>query len=301
MLQHMPPILLDIFRLSLWLAGLVALFVPLERIFAAHAHKILRKGIGTDLAYYFLSGLLPALILSLPIGFLAWTAHRLVPGSILAVTIALPLWARALAGFVASEVGFYWGQRWSHELPFLWRFHSIHHSAEEMDFLVHTRAHPLDLAFGRFCGLVPMYVLGLSAQVDSKGSVVPVLVFLIGTAWGFFIHANVRWRFGPIEWLISTPAFHHWHHTRSGPINRNYSSNFPWLDWIFGSLYLPREWPADYGINAKIPEALVDQLVCPLFPPDVERGEPCALAAASASRGTAEEGCDGAACVVDAK
>ena len=188
--------------------------------------------------YYFLSSLLPALLLSVPIGLLAWVVHHAVPGGFWRRPLRLPLWARVLAGLVAGEIGYYWGHRWSHEIPFLWRFHSIHHSAEEIDFLVNTRAHPVDMVFGRFCGLVPIYVLGLGGPVGPAGSLVPVLVTLIGMVWGFFIHANLRWRFGPLEWLISTPAFHHWHHTRTGPINRNYSSTLPWLDWIFGT-HLP--------------------------------------------------------------
>ncbi len=73
------------------------------------------------------------------------------------------------------------------------------------------------MVFGRFCGLVPIYVLGLGGPVGPSGSLVPVLVALIGMVWGFFIHANLRWRFGPLEWLISTPAFHHWHHTEPAP------------------------------------------------------------------------------------
>ncbi len=128
------------------------------------------------------------------------------------------------------------------------------------------------MVFGRFCGLVPIYVLGLGGPVGPAGSLVPVLVTLFGTLWGFFIHANLRWRFGPLEWLITTPAFHHWHHTLTGPINRNYASTLPWLDWIFGTHYLPRdEWPAAYGIEAKLPDSLAGQLAYPL------RAEPAVL------------------------
>ena len=83
--------------------------------------------------------------------------------------------------------------------------------------------------------------------------------------WGFFIHANVRWRFGFLEWLISTPGFHHWHHTKTGPINHNYASTLPWLDWLFGTMHLPaNEWPTAYGIEAKLPDSLVGQLAYPL-------------------------------------
>jgi sterol desaturase/sphingolipid hydroxylase (fatty acid hydroxylase superfamily) len=256
--------LISVFRLALWLAIIVVIFVPLERLFAVHPQKVLRKGIGVDLMYYFLSGLLPAMLLSVPISVLAWIVHHFVPGFILAATAAMPLWGRALAGLVAGEIGYYWGHRLSHEIPFLWRFHSIHHSAAEVDFLVNSRAHPIDMVFGRFCGVVPIYVLGLGGPLGPAGSVVPVLVTIFGLLWGFFIHANLRWRFGPLEWLISTPAFHHWHHTLNGPINRNYSSTLPWLDRIFGTHYLPKEWPAAYGIEAKLPDSLAGQLAYPL-------------------------------------
>jgi sterol desaturase/sphingolipid hydroxylase (fatty acid hydroxylase superfamily) len=262
---HLQTFLISILRICLWLTILVMIFVPLERLFAAHPQKVWRKGFGVDLGYYFLSSLLPAVLLSVPVSLLAWAVHRLVPGPVLVGTAGLPLWARVLIGLVAGEIGYYWGHRWSHEIPYLWRFHSIHHSAEHVDFLVNTRAHPVDMVFSRFCGLVPIYVLGLGGPLGPAGSVVPILATLIGTLWGFFIHANLRWRFGPLEWLISTPAFHHWHHTLNGPINRNYSSTLPWLDWIFGTHYLPKnEWPAAYGIDEKLPDSLPGQLAHPL-------------------------------------
>src|SRR5208283_2860652 len=116
---HLHAFLISVVRLSLWLTILVVIFVPLEHLFAAHPQKVLRKGIGVDLVYYFLSGLVPALLLSAPVGLLAWAVHHVVPGGILTATAALPLWARVLAGLVAGETGYYWGHRWSHEIPFI--------------------------------------------------------------------------------------------------------------------------------------------------------------------------------------
>ena len=253
-----------ILRLSLWLSVLVVIFVPLERLFAAHPQKVWRKQIATDLGYYFLSSLLPAVLMSLPISLLAWTVHLAVPSEFLAVVADLPLWGKALLGLVAGELGYYWGHRLSHEIPFLWRFHSIHHSAEHVDFLVNTRAHPIDMVFGRFCGLVPIYILGFGSPQGTAGSQVPIIVSLIGMVWGFFIHANLRWRFGPLEWLITTPAFHHWHHTLT-PVNRNYSSTLPLLDRVFGTFYLPKDqFPTTYGIKGTMPGTLLDQLAYPL-------------------------------------
>jgi len=169
---------------------------------------------------------------------------------------------------VVGEIGYYWGHRWSHEIPLLWRFHAVHHSAEELDYLVSTRAHPVDIVFTRICEFAPMYMLGLASPIAFKGSLIPILVTLIGTCWGFFIHANVRWRFGPLEWLIATPGFHHWHHTNDGPayINKNYSPTLPWVDWMFGTMYLPKDkQPARYGINQPISPVLFGQLVEPFM------------------------------------
>ena len=273
--------LLNLLRLSGWLAILVVIFVPLEHFFAVYSHKTLRKGIGTDLCYYFVNSLVPAALLSIPIAALGWAVRHLVPSGLYTLVESLPLGAKVLAGFVAGEIGYYWGHRWSHEVPFLWRFHAIHHSAEEVDFLVNTRAHPLDMVFSRFCGIVPLYMLGLAGPTSaSGGSTLPVLVTLIGTIWGFFLHANLRWYLGPLEWLVSTPKFHHWHHTKTGPIDRNYASTLPWLDWLFGTHILPKEWPESYGIEAPVPESLLDQLAYPLLPADIPVTEPLTEATA---------------------
>ncbi len=267
-MTHVPSVVFEIANLSVWLMILVVIFVPLERVFSIQPHKIFRKGIGVDLAYYFISGLVPAVLLALPVGMLAWLAHRFVPGFMQEAAASLPPLARIFAGLILVDVGYYWGHRWCHEVPFLWRFHAVHHSAEEMDFLVSSRAHPFDMVFGHFCGLVPLYALGLAGPTGQQGgSDVALLVKVIGLVWGFFIHANLNWRFGPLDWLISTPAYHHWHHTRTGPINRNYSATWPWIDWLFGTLYLPSVWPSDYGIKEPMSTSLVDQLLNPIFPP----------------------------------
>ena len=168
---------------------------------------------------------------------------------------------------VVFEAGSYWGHRWSHEIPFLWRFHAVHHSAEHIDWLVNTRAHPIDMVFVRLCGLVPIYVLGLARTAHGHADVGSMLVVLLATVWGFFIHANIHWRLGPLEWLVATPAFHHWHHTNDENRDRNYASLLPMMDRLFGTLHLPAQhWPPVYGIDAAMPPGLAGQLLNPLSP-----------------------------------
>ena len=244
-------------RLCAWLILLMVVFIPLERIFGLHKQKVFRKSFGVDLVFYFLSSLLPKLLLVVPLSLTAKAAHFFIPAALYESIAAWPLLIRALAGLIVGEIGAYWGHRWSHENRFLWRFHSIHHNAEEMDWLVHTRAHPVDMVFTRLCALVPMYLLGLAQPMGDRLDLVPVLVTIAATMWGFFIHSNIGWRLGWLEGFISSPAFHHWHHTNDGPevVNKNYSTMLPWLDKCFGTFYLPRAWPEKYGIETPARES----------------------------------------------
>jgi sterol desaturase/sphingolipid hydroxylase (fatty acid hydroxylase superfamily) len=263
--HHLRPLALDLLRLCLWLVLLVLVFVPLERLFALHRQKVFRKAFSSDLAWYFLSGILPSPLLVPSMAAIAWVLHSVIPGALQERAAAMPLGMRFAVSMIVGEIGFYWGHRWSHQIPFLWRFHAIHHSAEEMDWLVNTRAHPVDLVFTRLCGFVPLYALGLAQPMANKLDVVPLLVIIAGTAWGFFIHANLNWRFGPLEWLISTPAFHHWHHTYSEPLNKNFSPMLPWVDRLFGTYYAPKaQWPSRYGTETPVTSGLAGQLIDPL-------------------------------------
>jgi sterol desaturase/sphingolipid hydroxylase (fatty acid hydroxylase superfamily) len=264
--QHLPRLALDVLRLCIWLLLLMLIFVPLEKLFSLHKQKIFRKAFFTDIFYYFLNGLLPKFLLVAAMTLIAWGVHRVRPEGMYEWVATLPVWMRLAAAIVVGEVGFYWGHRWMHEVPFLWRFHEIHHSAEEVDWLVNTRAHPVDLVFVRLCGFVPMYLLGLAQPTGNSLDLVPMLVLLGGVVWGFFIHANVRLRFGWLEWLISTPGFHHWHHTKDGPeyVNKNYAAMLPWVDKCFGTFYLPKkQWPGKYGVEDPIASGVGRQLLEP--------------------------------------
>ena len=254
-------------RLALWLAVFAAVFVPIERFFALHRQKIFRKEIAVDLGYYFLNGLLPGLMLGPPISVAVLAIHQVVPGGVLAAIAGWPIWLKACATMAVGETAYYWAHRLSHQIPFLWRFHAVHHSAEQMDFLVNTRMHPVDLVWSRMAMLTPIYALGLADPVRFGDGLIAAIVLISGSTWGYFIHSNVGWRLGPFEWLLTTPGFHHWHHTRGGKRRDcNYASMLPVLDRIFGTHYLPDAWPERYGIDDPMPDSLASQFIQPLAP-----------------------------------
>jgi sterol desaturase/sphingolipid hydroxylase (fatty acid hydroxylase superfamily) len=257
----------DFLHVCAWLLLLSAIFIPLERLWAVQPQKVFRRAVWIDLGYYFLNSLLLSTLLILPMAAVAWSMHAVVPAPLLGLASGLPFGQRVVLSLVVGEFGYYWVHRAMHQVPVLWNFHAVHHSAEQIDWLVSTRAHPVDLVLGRLSGFIPIYVLGLVQPIQNVMDPVTLAVVLVGTTWGFFIHANLRWRFGPFEWLVSTPAFHHWHHTNDEYANRNFSTMLPWVDWIFGTFHMPRgQWPPSYGIDDKLPDTIGDQLLYPLLP-----------------------------------
>jgi sterol desaturase/sphingolipid hydroxylase (fatty acid hydroxylase superfamily) len=234
-------------------------------VFAIRRQPILRAAIWTDFGYFLLGSFLPAILLSVPVAILAWTVHRFVPDRVQTFAAGAPFWAKALAGLVIGDIAYYWMHRWMHTVPLLWRFHAIHHSAPEIDFLVNTRMHPVDMLLSRFSGLIPLYVLGLAGPVDPNGGMLAFFIIMSGKLWGFFVHANIRGPFWMFGWALTTPAFDHWHHAVT-PANRNYASMLPWLDRIFGTYYLPSDsFPSAYGSDNLVSDNISDQLLLPFL------------------------------------
>ncbi len=256
--------LTDVGRLAAWLVLLTVIFVPLEQLAGLYPAKVWRRQIGVDLAWYFINSLLPAVILSVPLALLSRLVQGFNPGGFYTAVAAWPLWLRVVLTLFVSDIGAYWGHRAMHFHPLLRRFHALHHSAEEMDWLVNTRAHPFDTIFVRFSGLLPVYLLGLAQATGPRIDPVVAILTVFGTIWTFFIHANTRVRLGALEQVISSPAFHHWHHTKDDHRDHNFAFIFPFIDRLFGTAWLPKYWPSAYGINGRTPETLTEQFFAPL-------------------------------------
>ena len=240
------------------LAVLAVIFVPLERLFALHPRRVLRQGWRTDVVHYLVNG--AALRIGLLVSVVAFggVLRVFVPAPLRNAVSASPGWVQLVAGLAVAMIGGYAGHRAAHEVPLLWRFHRVHHSIRQLDWLAANHLHPLDETFIRSVAVLPLYALGFGRA--SLGAFIIVI-----TLQAIFIHANVRLSFGPLRWVISTPQFHHWHHAREPQAyNSNYAGEFPFLDALFGTLYFPaNRWPAQYGVDDTEPAGYLRQLAWP--------------------------------------
>lgn len=145
-----------------------------------------------------------------------------------------------------------------HTVPLLWHFHAIHHSRREMDWLAGSRMHIVDVLVSRSAAFIPVFVLGFS-----PAALYAYLVFVSFHA--VYIHANVRWRWPGLRWVIATPEFHHWHHTSDEEgLDKNFAGFLPMWDVIFGTAHQPAQWPKNYGtVKFQPPETWMGQLMYP--------------------------------------
>jgi sterol desaturase/sphingolipid hydroxylase (fatty acid hydroxylase superfamily) len=240
------------------LVVLAIIFIPLERLCALHPRRVLRPRWRTDVVHYVVNGAALKVGLVVSVVLVGSALRVFVPAPLRLGIAATPSWVQIVAGFAITTVGGYAGHRAAHEVPMLWRFHRVHHSIRDMDWLAANHLHPLDETFGRSAAVLPLYALGF-------GRVSLGAFLILITVQAIFIHANVRMNFGPLRWLIATPQFHHWHHAREPrAYNTNFAGEFPLLDALFGTLYLPADrWPAQYGIDETEPDGYLRQLAWP--------------------------------------
>ncbi|MGN6117947.1 MAG: sterol desaturase family protein [Nitrobacter sp.] len=170
----------------------------------------------------------------------------------------LPLWLQAILFLVLSDFMLYWTHRMFHGSGF-WKYHAIHHSSEDLDWISAARFHPVNL----FLGTVAVDVILLMAGIS------PNIMIWVGPFTTFhsaFVHANLNWTLGPLKYVIATPVFHRWHHTSVAEGGEtNFAGTFPLWDILFGTFRMPEgELPANYGTDdPEFPGQIAGQLAYP--------------------------------------
>jgi sterol desaturase/sphingolipid hydroxylase (fatty acid hydroxylase superfamily) len=171
---------------------------------------------------------------------------------------SLPLPVQMVIFLVGEDIILYWAHRLFHGKR-MWRYHAVHHSSEELDWISAARFHPVELFLRGVSADVIMLLIGISPNVL-------VVLGPLTIAHSAFVHANLNWTLGPLKYVIATPVFHRWHHTaadRGG--EKNFASTFPVLDILFGTFYMPKgELPDRYGIGEpEYPASFPAQMVHP--------------------------------------
>lgn len=145
--------------------------------------------------------------------------------------------------FVAEDLSRFLLHRAMHRIPFLWRYHKTHHSAQILTPLTLHRVHPIEiclyyargvLVFGVVSGVF-IYVFGskLSA-LDILG--VDALGFLFNMVAANLRHSHIWLSFGRFERVFISPAQHQIHHsTAPEHHDTNFGTCLAVWDRLFGS------------------------------------------------------------------
>jgi len=178
------------------------------------------------------------ILVPLALGWIAvWLTQRLLRdgGFVLAVWPAQwPIWAQVLLKLAAGDFLRYWLHRWSHEHALLWCLHAVHHHPPKLYSVNVFRFHPADKALQFLCDSLPFILLGV-------GPVVLAYYFVIYATSGLFQHCNGDLRLGWLNYLVSGPEVHRWHHSQLvEESNHNYAHTLIVWDLLFGTYYRPR-------------------------------------------------------------
>jgi len=251
-----PAIGLDWFLLDLLLTAVV--YVPLERLWPLRPEQGTFRNQWTLDVVYFMSTHLPIQILSFLILLPAVQFAKYLSVPVLQILVArLPWFLQFFLAALVADVAEYFIHLAFHKVPFLWRFHAVHHSSTALDWLSGSRGHFFEDIIVRACIITPL-MIAFSQSV--------ILVYLI------FVTLQATWshcNFAPSpRWLgkcLVTPRYHHWHHTsQKEGLDKNFAVHFPWIDKVFGTYYCPGEWPERYGLDgAQIAPGFVRQTIEP--------------------------------------
>jgi sterol desaturase/sphingolipid hydroxylase (fatty acid hydroxylase superfamily) len=259
-----PYIGLDWFVLDLLILAL--LFMPLERLRPLDKTlPIVRKGFRTDLVHFFASHLLVGVTVLLTMAPAAWLFGGAIDVDFQRRVASQHVVLQVIEAMILADFFQYAIHRAFHEIPLLWRFHSIHHSSRSMDWLAGSRLHLVDIVVTRAIAFVPLYVMGFSERA--------LQAYLVIIAFhAVFNHANVDLPLHGLRWILTTPRYHHWHHTAEAhAVDRNFAAQIPAIDWLFGTAHQPDDWPQRYGLaDSEAPEGWWNQVVAP-FRRDADR------------------------------
>jgi sterol desaturase/sphingolipid hydroxylase (fatty acid hydroxylase superfamily) len=243
----------------LFIISAALIFMPLERLFPRFKVQLnARRDMKLDLLYMFVAVIL---LMALSMIFIVSVVSGLgwmVPEAAKTFVSSQPIWIQVALLIIFGDFYYYWVHRLFHTVPLLWKFHSIHHSIEHMDWIAASRTHPIDTA------LTNSGVIIIAILFEFSG--LAVLIFGIQFSWHSWLkHSNVMVGWGPLRWLLLTPTFHHWHHANvKEAYDKNFSGQLPLWDILFGTAIMnEKNGPDKYGVDDPVPVTFIRSLIYP--------------------------------------
>ncbi len=194
----------------------------------------------------------------------------IIPGGfdsmILYDTKQLPYGWQLIIFFVSLDFIQWFTHRMLHRFDFLWRFHKVHHSVEEMGFAAHLRYHWMENVVYSPMKYIIMMIIGNFNPQDA------FIVYYVSIAIGHLNHANINLSYGPLKYILNNPKMHIWHHAHDLPQSRRYGVNFGislsiW-DYLFGTAYIPkdgRDIKLGFDGLVKFPKRFLSQIMYPFY------------------------------------
>lgn len=203
-----------------------------------------------------------------------WSALNPRPFVVLRVDrwfAGVPYFGGVLAVLTGATIGdffFYWMHRAEHR--WLWRFHAVHHSIEEMN-AISSYHH----VFEEVVKLVFLYIPTAFFVTDAEN--LSLILGVLVTLQGFYLHSSTKLHLGPLRYIIGDNLFHRIHHSiEPRHFGRNFSAFSPLWDIAFGTAYFPArtEWPATGLVDVREPASLGEYLARPF-----DRAKPAVIPA----------------------
>lgn len=227
-----------------WLLGLSLLVFALEILIPWRKKQpIFRKGFWLDAFYmifnFFLFSLIGYNALS-NVGVELFNDFLGLFGidNLVAIEVQdFPVWAQLLIMFIIADLIQWNVHRMLHRVPWLWKFHQVHHSVKEMGFAAQFRFHFVETLVYKSAQYIPLAMIGFGIEQF-------FVVHMFSVFIGHLNHANLDWGYGPLGYVLNNPRMHIWHHAKALPPEHKYGMNFGlslsiW-DYLFGTAYVPK-------------------------------------------------------------
>jgi sterol desaturase/sphingolipid hydroxylase (fatty acid hydroxylase superfamily) len=211
--------------------AVIGVFLVTERVRPAQRRALVARGHRQDLLFtVFNATLVVPLVTALSLSFSDVARHSL-PWVVLPRIGTVPRWGAIALIFVAMDLCNWFAHLANHRVRFLWRFHELHHSQEDLNVLSVFRTHPL-IHVSYLIALVPGIVL------LANGELTTTLLVIYGGIVAF-AHSNTNLGFGPLGRIVVSPNYHRIHHKLDGPQDVNLGFALTIWDQLFGLAVFP--------------------------------------------------------------